>query len=89
MIWIDSFHGQGYGGDLLVDLLIRLAGAADMWGINIVVIDVLDYEDPNKLAKRFSLLSFDDFEPLLYNVLCLIPSMLTVRMLTTQKTTWR
>lgn len=48
MIGVDSrFQGQGYGGDLLVDCLARLAGAAEALGIAVVMLDVLDCGDPN------------------------------------------
>lgn len=82
MIGIDSrFQGQGYGGDLLVDCLARLAGAADALGIAVVVLDVLNCGDPEKVAKRRALYTSYGFEPLSSNELRLFLPMATVRTL--------
>ena len=49
------FRGGGYGGDLLVDALRRIAAAADAIGIAVVMLDVLDCGDPDRVARRKAL----------------------------------
>ncbi|WP_413062272.1 GNAT family N-acetyltransferase (plasmid) [Sphingomonas carotinifaciens] len=83
MIGVDRrFQGQGYGGDLLVDCLKRLAVAADVLGIAVVMLDVLDCGDPESVAKRLALYLAYGFEPLASNGLRLFLPMATVRALT-------
>ncbi len=82
MIGVSSrFQGKGYGGDLLVDCLARLAGAADALGIAVVLLDVLDCGDPEKVAKRLTLYTSYGFEPLPSNGLRLYLLVATVRAL--------
>lgn len=82
MIGVDHrFQGHGYGGDLLVDCLKRLAGAADTLGIAIVMLDVLDCGDPEKVARRLALYTSYGFEPLPSNGLRLFLPIATVRTL--------
>ncbi len=82
MIGVDSrFQGRGYGGDLLVDCLKRLAGAADALGIAVVMLDVFDCGDPGKVAQRLALYTGYGFEPLPSNGLRMFLSIATVRML--------
>jgi len=84
MIGVDSrFPARGYGGDLLVDCLVRLAGAADALGIAVVMLDVLDCGDPEKVARRLALYTSHGFEPLPSNGLRLFLPMATIRALTT------
>ena len=88
MIGVDSrFQGRGYGGDLLVDCLARLAGAAEALGIAVVMLDVLDCGDPEKVARRLALYTSYGFEPLSSNGLRLFLPMATVRTLTAQEET--
>lgn len=83
MIGVDSrFQGQGYGGDLLIDCLARLAGAADTLGIAVIMLDVLDCGDPEKVEKRLALYTSYGFEPLPSDGLRLFLPMATVRTLT-------
>ena len=83
MIGVDSrFQGRGYGGDLLVDCLTRLASVANALGIAVVVLDVLDCGNPEKVAKRRALYTSYGFEPLPSNELRLFLPMATVRTLT-------
>ena len=85
MIGVDSrFQGHGYGGDLLIDCLARLAGAADALGIAVVMLDVLDCGDPEKVARRLALYPSYGFEPLPSNGLRLFLPMATIRTLTTR-----
>lgn len=80
MIGVDRrFQGQGYGGDLLVDCLKRLALAADALGIAIVMLDVLDCGDPEQVAKRLALYTSYGFAPLASNNLRLFLPIATVR----------
>ena len=82
MIGVDSrFQKQGYGGDLLIDCLARLTNAADALGIAIVMLDVLDCGDPEKVAKRLALYTSYGFEPLPSNGLRLFLPIATVRTL--------
>jgi ribosomal protein S18 acetylase RimI-like enzyme len=86
MIGVDSrLQGQGYGGDLLVDCLARLAAAAQTLGIAVVMLDVLDCGDPAKLAKRKSLYISYGFAPLISNPLRLFLPMATVRTLLAER----
>lgn len=76
MIGVDSrSQGQGYGGDLLVDCLTRLASAANALGIAVVMLDVLDCSDPERVARRLALYTSYGFEPLPSNGLRLFLSM--------------
>lgn len=85
MIGVDNrFQGHGHGGDLLIDCLARLAGAADALGIAVVMLDVLDCGDPEKVARRLALYTGYGFEPLPSNGLRLFLPMATIRTLTTR-----
>lgn len=85
MIGVDSrFHRRGYGGDLLVDCLTRLAGAAAALGIAVVMLDVLDCGDPENVALRLPLYASYGFKPLPSNPLRLFLPMATIRALTAQ-----
>jgi ribosomal protein S18 acetylase RimI-like enzyme len=56
MIGVDiRYAGKGYGGDLLVDALIRIARAADQIGIAVVMLDVLDCGNPALVERRRAL----------------------------------
>ena len=46
------YAGQGFGGDLLVDALRRIDRAADALGIAVVILDVLDCGDPQRVNRR-------------------------------------
>lgn len=82
MIGVDRhFQGRGYGGDLLVDCLARLAHAADALGIAVVMLDVLDCGDPEQVARRRALYTGYGFQPLPSNDLRLFLPMATVRAL--------
>ncbi|MCJ2183574.1 GNAT family N-acetyltransferase [Novosphingobium sp. 1949] len=65
MIGVDShYQGQGYGGDLLVDCLRRIARAAEAVGIRVVLLDVLDCGSPNEVERRIELYSSYGFTSL-------------------------
>jgi ribosomal protein S18 acetylase RimI-like enzyme len=85
MIGVDSrFQGKGYGGDLLLDCLTRLAAAADALGIAVVMLDVLDCGDAQKVERRLALYESYGFKPLSSNSLRLFLPIATVRALASQ-----
>lgn len=80
MIGIDrKFSRKGFGGDLLVDALTRIARAADDLGIAVVMLDVLDCGDPELVAKRLKLYQSYGFTPLPSRPLRLFLPLATVR----------
>jgi ribosomal protein S18 acetylase RimI-like enzyme len=82
MIGVDlSFQGKGYGGDLLIDCLRRLAQASEALGVAVVMLDVLDCGDPEKVERRLVLYKGYGFEPLTSNPLRLFLPMATVKAL--------
>ncbi|KQW31439.1 hypothetical protein ASE36_04085 [Rhizobium sp. Root274] len=85
MIGVDKrYGGQGYGGDLLADALLRIVQAAERIGIAVVMLDVLDDGDPDLVARRKTLYQRYGFEALPSNPLRLFMSVAVIReMLTT------
>lgn len=84
MIGVDvRFAGQGFGGDLLVDGLSRIAWAAEAIGIAVVMLDVLDCGRPELVAKRMKLYGSYGFTPLPSQPLRLFLPIGTVRRLLT------
>jgi ribosomal protein S18 acetylase RimI-like enzyme len=75
------FKGSGYGGDLLVDALRRIAAAAESLGIAVVMLDVLDCGDPARVARRKALYEGFGFLPLPSRGLRMFLPMVTVRAL--------
>ena len=65
----ERFRGGGYGGDLLVDALRRIAVAADAIGVAVVMLDVLDCGDPDRVARRKTLYESYGFQSLASNPL--------------------
>ena len=65
----ERFRGQGYGGDLLVDALKCVALVAESLGIAVVMLDVLDCGDPERVARRKALYEGFGFKPLQSNSL--------------------
>lgn len=65
MVGRDERHrGSGIGGDLLFDALARIARAADQIGIAVVLLDVLDCGNPERVARRQALYEGYAFTPL-------------------------
>jgi ribosomal protein S18 acetylase RimI-like enzyme len=58
------YTGSGFGADLLVDALRRIAQAADSLGIAVVLVDVLDCGNPERTARRQALYESYGFQPL-------------------------
>lgn len=82
MIGVDrKFAGRGYGGDLLVDALSRIARAADDMGLAVVMLDVLDCGNAELVEKRLKLYTSYGFAPLTSNPLRLLLPLATVRAL--------
>jgi len=83
MMGVDlRFAGNGYGGDLLIDALARLARVAEQIGIAVVMLDVLDCGDPVKVARRKKLYTDHGFTALPSNELRLFLPIKTVQDLT-------
>ncbi len=82
MIGVDTqFAGQGYGGDLLIDALNRIARAADNMGIAVVMLDVLECGNAGLVEKRLKLYTSYGFAPLPSNPLRLFLPLAIVRAL--------
>lgn len=82
MIGVDQrFAGNGFGGDLLVDGLSRIARAADEIGIAVVMLDVLDCGDPELVEKRLRLYTGYGFASLTSQPLRLFMPIATIRAL--------
>jgi ribosomal protein S18 acetylase RimI-like enzyme len=80
MIGVDRrFAGRGFGGDLLVDALRRIARAADDLGLAVVMLDVLDCGDPAQVDRRLRLYTGYGFTPLPSQSLRLFLPIATVR----------
>jgi hypothetical protein len=58
------YSGAGFGGDLLVDALRRIARAADSLEIAGALLDVLDCGDLHRTARRQALYESYGFQPL-------------------------
>lgn len=88
MIGVDKGHqGQGYGGDLLVDCLTRIARAADAIGIAVVMLDVLNCGDPDQVERRKRLYQGYGFIPMPSLPLRLFIPVATVRQLSVDTST--
>lgn len=73
------FNGKGYGGDLLIDALTRIAHVADNLGVAVVMLDVLDCGNPELVERRKKLYASYGFAPLPSNELRLFLPLATVR----------
>ncbi|WP_308642558.1 GNAT family N-acetyltransferase [Mesorhizobium sp. GbtcB19] len=79
MMGVDlRFAGKGYGGDLLLDALVRIARVAEQIGIAVVMLDVLDCGDPAKVTSRKKLYVDHGFSALPSNELRLFLPVRTV-----------
>lgn len=85
MIGVDQrYAGQGYGGDLLADALLRIVQAADRIGIAVVILDVLDDGNPDHVARRKTLYLRYGFQALPSNPLRLFLPVAAIRRLVSQ-----
>lgn len=78
------YRNQGFGSDLLVDALARIARASDEIGISVVMLDVFDCGDPERLQRRKALYQEFGFMPLPSSPLRLFLPIATVRQLLTE-----
>ena len=79
MIGVDQrYAGQGCGGDLLVDALIRIGTAAESIGIAVVILDVLDDGNAGLISRRQALCAKYGFQPLPSNQLRIFLPVATV-----------
>ena len=82
MIGVDlKFAGHGYGGDLLIDALSRIARVAHDIGVAVAMLDVLDCGNAERVGKRLKLYMSYGFAPLPSNPLRLFLPLATVRAL--------
>ena len=77
----EKFRGCGFGGDLLIDALVRIAQAADNLGIAMVMLDVLDCGDPERTGRRKALYESYGFRALAAEPLRMFLPMATVQTL--------
>lgn len=75
------FSGGGFGGDLLIDCLLRIARAAESLGIAVVMLDVLDCGNPARVVRRRQLYLDYGFQPLPSNPMRLFLPVGTIRKL--------
>jgi ribosomal protein S18 acetylase RimI-like enzyme len=73
------YGGRGFGGDLLVDALRRIERASAELGIAVVMLDVMDCGDPERVLRRKALYESYGFLPLPSNPLRLFLPIKTVR----------
>lgn len=86
MIGVDArCAGKGYGGDLLVDALARVATAAENIGIAVVMLDILDDGNAELVARRKALYEGYGFIALPSNPLRLFLPIATVRALLAER----
>ncbi|MGE0210715.1 MAG: GNAT family N-acetyltransferase [Parvibaculaceae bacterium] len=80
MIGVDRrYAGKGFGGDLLADALMRIAGASERLGIAVVVLDILDDGNPEQVSRRRGLYERYGFMPLSANPLRMFLPVATIR----------
>jgi ribosomal protein S18 acetylase RimI-like enzyme len=84
-----KFRGGSYGGDLLVDALRRIAVAADAIGVAVVMLDVVDCGDQDRVARRKALYESYGFQSLASNPLRMYLPVSTVRKLTAEEDDWQ
>jgi len=73
------YRNQGFGSDLLVDALTRIARASEAIGIAVVMLDVFDCGDPERVERRKALYQGFGFMPLPSNPRRLFLPIATVR----------
>lgn len=80
MIDVDQrYASQGFGGDLLVDVLMRIARISENIGIAVVILDVLDDSSPDQLKRRKALYAKYGFQSLLSDPLRMFLPVATIR----------
>jgi ribosomal protein S18 acetylase RimI-like enzyme len=80
MIGVDRrYAGQGFGGDLLADALMRITSASERLGIAVVILDILDDGNPELVSRRKGLYESYGFMPLSANPLRMFLPVATIR----------
>jgi hypothetical protein len=74
-----KFAGGGYGGDLLIDCLARIARISDEIGTAIVMLDVLDCGDSERTDRRIRLYKEYGFQPLAANPMRMFITIATIK----------
>jgi hypothetical protein len=74
-----KFIGGGYGGDLLIDCLMRIARISDEIGTAIVMLDVLDCGNAELTEKRAKLYKEYGFQPLPANPMRMFIPIATIK----------
>ena len=77
-----KFAGGGYGGDLLIDCLARIARISDDIGTAIVILDVLDVldcGDAGRTERRVKLYKEYGFQPLPTSAMRMFISIATIK----------
>jgi hypothetical protein len=77
----EKYAKGGFGGDLLLDCLRRIALASDSIGLALAILDVLDDGVPELVAKRTSLYKGYGFSPVPASPLRLFITVATIRKL--------
>lgn len=75
----EKYKGGGYGGDLLVDCLKRIAGIAEQIGTAVVLLDVLECGDAEKTKRRVDLYTGYGFQPLASNPMRMFLPVATIK----------
>jgi GNAT superfamily N-acetyltransferase len=84
MVGVDRRNqGQGFGGDLLFDCLVKIERASQALGIAVVLLDVLDCGDPPQVERRRRLYASYGFASLPTTPLRMYLPMASVRSLIT------
>jgi GNAT superfamily N-acetyltransferase len=65
MMGVSAKHqGKGFGGDLMANALTRISAAGDNLGLALVILDVLDCGNDNRIRRRRESYSGFGFKPL-------------------------
>jgi len=85
----EKFKGGGYGADLLVDALTRIAAASENVGLSVVILDVLDCGGADRTQGRKALYESYGFMAMATHPLRMFLPMATVRKMITEDTPQR
>lgn len=75
----EKYKGGGYGGDLLVDCLKRIAGIAEQIGTAVVLLDVLECGDAERTKRRIDLYTGYGFQTLPSNSMRMFLPVATIK----------
>lgn len=80
-MWINATQVRVFGGDLLVDALMRIARISENIGIAVVVLEVRDDSNPDQLKRRKALYAKYGSQSLLSSPLRMFLPVATIRKL--------